>query len=64
MTEEQIIREFWMIYFHNVRNSPSEGADNETVYEASEAFETEFDEYMRSEGLTKDANGRWVEVES
>ena len=59
MTREQIIREFWMIYYFETRKrNPNAGV--ETEFDGSEAF----DQAMRDAGMEyNDATGGWEEVE-
>lgn len=59
MTQEEIIREFWRIYYYELQKTPAKGGGHETEFEGSE----EFMEEMERIGLTQTPDGRWVEVD-
>jgi hypothetical protein len=59
MTQEQIVREFWRIYYFELRKTPSKEGGQETEYEAGESFYEE----MEKAGLVQTPEGRWVEID-
>lgn len=58
MTEEAIIKEYWMIHYWELCKAGSSEGDETTQYEAAAAFEQE----MADRGLVN-VNGRWVDIE-
>jgi hypothetical protein len=59
MTQEQIVREFWRIYYFELQKTPGQGGGHEAEFEGGEEFFKE----MEEQGLVQTPEGKWVEID-
>lgn len=60
MTHEDVIREFWRIYYYKIQEKKASQGSEEVEFEGNEAFA----EAMAEAGLVQDeSTGEWLEVD-
>lgn len=59
MTQEDIIREYWMIQYWELRKAGAPEGEETTQYEGAAEFERE----LAERGLIRNSDGEWIEVD-